>query len=137
LDQLVKLADSDPKHSETQALAAYEAWVQGKDATALRLARRADELEFTPLPILLVLVATAASDADDRATYEYAKRAAAAPRHDRVTHSLSRLVAGTGLTSTKSRAEELEHAQAIQTDFDAWVAWSRDFVVAYESRGDA
>ena len=134
---MVKLADSDPKHAEAQALAAYEAWVQGEDATALRLARRADELEFTPLPILLVLVATAASGTDERATYEYAKRAAAAPRHDKVAHSWSRLVAGTGLISTKSRAEELKHSEAVQSDFDAWVSWSQDYVVAYESRSDA
>jgi len=135
VDRLVRLADADPSDEAAQVVAAYQAWVHGDEALAVRLARRAEKVDGTAHPALLVLLATSASGDDDALIYKYAKQFASATRPDRAASRVARLLAGTGLTGAGKRSEQISEIRQIDAVHDEWVAWARDFVLRFEGRG--
>lgn len=136
LAALIALAESAPQDSGAQAVAAYNAWLEGEHDVAMRFAKRADDLGSIPFPVLLVLTALHAPGNDETATYGYAKRLAIAERHDKTAHSVARVLAGSGFVTSGSRAAEREHVDAVSKVFDEWVQWSQEFTRSYESRND-
>lgn len=133
LAKLLALAEAEPRDTGAQAVAAYEAWLQNEHGVALRFALRADELGSIPFPALLVLTAVHAEGNDNAATYGYAKRLASADRRDRTAYSFASAIAGSGVLSNRSRSVEREHLDSVAKAFDQWVAWSKEFVQAYEA----
>jgi hypothetical protein len=138
LERHAALAEERPAATDAQAVAAYYAWVAGKNDLALKFAKRADSGPIVHFHAVLVLAAVHAEGPDTQETYRYAKRLAQFEQPSASVNEVIKPLACLLAVRRPGARRAREQIDELSSFYQEWVTWAQEFVHEYEhARSDA